>query len=125
MVAKPVLVLYNAEAVIEMHPDTCKSGLDEILLQHQSDGSWCPVAYFSRSISEVRFGDLGADGHRKTVSSVCGCTLLGGNRVFSSRCNLVEEGSGSSGCTLVYYVTQEYTRSWSTDLEQRCSIWMP
>ena len=104
-----------------MHPDTCKSGLDEILLQHQSDGSWCPVAYFSRSISEVRFGDLVADGHRKTVSSVRGCTLQGGNRVFGSRCNLVEEGTGSSGCGLCY---RSMTKSSSTDLRQRCSMWM-
>ena len=34
LVAKPVLVLYNAEAVIEVHTDARKLGFGGILLQH-------------------------------------------------------------------------------------------
>ena len=44
LVARPVLALHNAEAAIEVHTDACKLGLGGILLQHQSDGSWRPVA---------------------------------------------------------------------------------
>ena len=38
-------------------------------------------------------------------SLLCGCTLQGGNRLLSSQGNLVEEGLGSSGSSLVDYVT--------------------
>ena len=34
LVAKPVLVWYNAETVIEVHTDACKLGFGGILLQH-------------------------------------------------------------------------------------------
>ena len=48
-VASPVLALYNAEAVLEVHTDAYKFKLHGILLQHQSDGNWHPVACFSHS----------------------------------------------------------------------------
>ena len=53
LVARPVLALYNAEAAIEVHTDACKLGLGGILLQQQPDGSWRPVAYFSRSTNPM------------------------------------------------------------------------
>ena len=34
LVAKPVLVWYNVEAVIEVHTDACNLGFGRILLQH-------------------------------------------------------------------------------------------
>ena len=53
LVARPVLALYNAETAIEVHTDASKLGLGGILLQKQSDGSWRPVAYFSRSTNPM------------------------------------------------------------------------
>ena len=51
--ARYVLALNNAEAAIEVHTVACKLGLGGILLQHQSDRSWRPVADFSLSTNPL------------------------------------------------------------------------
>ena len=65
LVERPVLALYNREAITELHTDASKHGLGGVLLQRQHDGSLRPICYYSRpdypdqrKLPLVRVGNL-------------------------------------------------------------------
>lgn len=52
LVGRPVLALYNPEAITEVHTDASAVGLAGILLQVQQDSRLHPLAYFSRQTKD-------------------------------------------------------------------------
>ena len=48
---RPLLALYDPEAVTHLQTDACQDGLAGIILQSDSTGSFHPVSYFSRKTS--------------------------------------------------------------------------
>jgi hypothetical protein len=53
LVERPVLALYNQEAITELHTDASIHGLGGILLQYQQDGTLKPICYFSRQTNKA------------------------------------------------------------------------
>jgi transposase InsO family protein len=66
----PVLALYDANKPIIICADSSSYGLGAVLKQQQSDGSWRPVFYASRSLSEVerRYAQVEKEGLAVTWS---------------------------------------------------------
>jgi hypothetical protein len=48
---RPVLALYNQEAITELHTDASMHGISGILLQYQKDGTLRSICYYSRQTS--------------------------------------------------------------------------
>lgn len=52
LTTRPLLAIYDREAVTELHTDASKVGVGGILLQVQSNGELKPVQYYSRSTTK-------------------------------------------------------------------------
>lgn len=83
LVQRPVLAMYNRNAVTEVHCDASKVGLGAILLQEQVDGTLKPVQYFSKSTTpdEQKFHSY----ELETLAVVCALkkiqSLLAGHKI--------------------------------------------
>lgn len=52
LIDRPLLGLYNRNAITELHTDASKVGLGGILLQRQANGQLHPIAYYSRQTTK-------------------------------------------------------------------------
>ena len=53
LISRPVLQIYNPNALTELHTDASSIALAAILLQKQDSGQWAPISYFSQATNKA------------------------------------------------------------------------